>query len=92
MAMDGEWEHWKIGDGEGYALRIGYVFSAEVRRPQPDDPYWRAILNNKPLAGFPNPTQAQACVDHTIWCFVRGMKPGYMRLLERRETWKDGGH
>jgi hypothetical protein len=83
----GEWQDWTIGESHGSRLSLAPVFEAEIFR---DGEYWRATLNGERLSAHPTIEDAKARCDWEIWNRVRQFKSGWLALLARRESWKNG--
>ena len=81
----GVWEQWSYGtDVKGWALRVGPMFYADVRRVGQHGDF-HAMLNSDPLGHDADPKNLMALVDKEIIRRVAEMSAAY-KILHARVT------
>jgi hypothetical protein len=79
----GAWERWSYGhDVEGWSLRCGPMFFADVRKVGAAGEYY-ATLNSDILGNDPDPQKLMRAVDREIVRRVRELIPAYKVLRAR---------
>lgn len=88
MEDDGLWTTEGWPQIERAVLKLGTVFRADVVR-LPETGLYQATLNTHiDIGRHRTIPEAQARAEWEIWNRVRLMRPGYLKILERRESWE----